>query len=138
MLGIFIYRGAIRLDLAVFFKWTGVALIFIAAGVLAYGVHDLQDPVEVVDRRPRLDLGDDRQAPIAEQTAERFDADINVTRNGETVGGTSIMGLMMLSAGIGTSISANGLGAAAFPARSAAGSTSRDVTASCVLSGDQA
>jgi len=38
------------------------------------------------------------------QTAERFDADINVTRNGETVGGTSIMGLMMLSAGIGTSI----------------------------------
>ncbi|MBX9646403.1 MAG: HPr family phosphocarrier protein [Xanthobacteraceae bacterium] len=38
------------------------------------------------------------------QTAERFKADITVTRNGESVGGTSIMGLMMLSAGIGTSI----------------------------------
>jgi phosphocarrier protein len=38
------------------------------------------------------------------QTAEKFDAEITVTRNGETVGGTSIMGLMMLSAGIGTSI----------------------------------
>ncbi len=38
------------------------------------------------------------------QMAERFDADLTVTRNGETVGGTSIMGLMMLSAGIGTSI----------------------------------
>jgi phosphocarrier protein HPr len=38
------------------------------------------------------------------QTAERFNADITVTRNGESVGGTSIMGLMMLSAGIGTSI----------------------------------
>jgi phosphocarrier protein HPr len=38
------------------------------------------------------------------QMAERFDADLKVTRNGETVGGTSIMGLMMLSAGIGTSI----------------------------------
>jgi phosphocarrier protein len=38
------------------------------------------------------------------QTAERFDAEITVTRNGESVGGTSIMGLMMLSAGIGTSI----------------------------------
>ena len=38
------------------------------------------------------------------QTVERFDAEVTVTRNGESVGGTSIMGLMMLSAGIGTSI----------------------------------
>jgi phosphocarrier protein len=33
-----------------------------------------------------------------------------VTRNGETVGGTSIMGLMMLSAGIGTSITVSAVG----------------------------
>ncbi|WP_398464604.1 HPr family phosphocarrier protein [Tardiphaga sp.] len=38
------------------------------------------------------------------QMVEKFSADITVTRNGETVGGTSIMGLMMLAAGIGTSI----------------------------------
>jgi phosphocarrier protein len=38
------------------------------------------------------------------QMVEQFDADISVTRNGETVGGTSIMGLMMLAAGIGTTI----------------------------------
>jgi phosphocarrier protein HPr len=38
------------------------------------------------------------------QMVERFSADVTVTRNGETVGGTSIMGLMMLSAGPGTSI----------------------------------
>jgi phosphocarrier protein len=38
------------------------------------------------------------------QMVERFQADVSVTRNGETVGGTSIMGLMMLAAGIGTSI----------------------------------
>ena len=38
------------------------------------------------------------------QTAERFDATVTVTRGSETVGGTSIMGLMMLAAGIGTSI----------------------------------
>jgi phosphocarrier protein HPr len=38
------------------------------------------------------------------QTVERFDAEIWVTKGGETVGGTSIMGLMMLSAGPGTSI----------------------------------
>jgi phosphocarrier protein HPr len=38
------------------------------------------------------------------QTVERFDAEVWVTRGSETVGGTSIMGLMMLSAGPGTSI----------------------------------
>lgn len=38
------------------------------------------------------------------QMVEQFDAEISVTRNGETVGGTSIMGLMMLAAGIGTTI----------------------------------
>lgn len=36
------------------------------------------------------------------QTAERFDANIVVRRGNETVGGTSIMGLMMLAAGPGT------------------------------------
>ena len=35
------------------------------------------------------------------QTVEKFDADVRVTRCGETVGGTSIMGLMMLAAGPG-------------------------------------
>lgn len=38
------------------------------------------------------------------QLVERFNAEVSVTRNGETVGGTSIMGLMMLSAGPGTCI----------------------------------
>ena len=38
------------------------------------------------------------------QTVEQFDADVKVTRAGETVGGDSIMGLMMLSAAPGTSI----------------------------------
>ena len=38
------------------------------------------------------------------QTVEKFDADVRVTRGAETVGGTSIMGLMMLAAGPGTTI----------------------------------
>lgn len=42
-LGWLLYRGAVRLHLGNFFKVTGIALIVIAAGVLAYGVHDLQE-----------------------------------------------------------------------------------------------
>jgi phosphocarrier protein HPr len=38
------------------------------------------------------------------QMVERFNAEVWVTKGAETVGGTSIMGLMMLSAGPGTSI----------------------------------
>ena len=38
------------------------------------------------------------------QMVERFNAEIWVTRGRETVGGTSIMGLMMLAAGPGTSV----------------------------------
>jgi len=38
------------------------------------------------------------------QMVERFEADVWVTKGSETVGGTSIMGLMMLSAGPGSSI----------------------------------
>jgi phosphocarrier protein HPr len=38
------------------------------------------------------------------QTVERFSAEVCVTRGGEAVGGASIMGLMMLAAGPGTTI----------------------------------
>ena len=44
------------------------------------------------------------------QTVERFDATVKVTRAGETVGGNSIMGLMMLSAAPGTSITVEASG----------------------------
>ena len=45
------------------------------------------------------------------QMVERFNAEVWVTRGNETVGGTSIMGLMMLAAGIGTSITVTASGA---------------------------
>ncbi len=44
------------------------------------------------------------------QCAEEFDADIRVTRCGETVGGTSIMGILTLGAAIGTTITVSATG----------------------------
>jgi phosphocarrier protein len=38
------------------------------------------------------------------RTVECFDAEVSVTRDGVTVGGCSIMGLMMLAAGPGSTI----------------------------------
>jgi high-affinity iron transporter len=43
MLGLFINKGSLKINLGKFFSWTGTLLVFVAAGVLAYGVHDLQE-----------------------------------------------------------------------------------------------
>ena len=54
------------------------------------------------------------------QLVERFNAEVWVTRGGETVGGTSIMGLMMLAAGPGTTITVAAAGPEAEAALAAA------------------
>ena len=43
VLGVAINRGSRRLNLRAFFNVTGVLLIFIAAGLLARGIHELQE-----------------------------------------------------------------------------------------------
>ena len=47
------------------------------------------------------------------QLVEKYDAKVSVSRNGESAGGDSIMGLMMLAAGIGTMITVSATGAQA-------------------------
>ena len=40
LLGYGFYHGSRRINLASFFKWTGVGLVFIAAGLLSHAVHE--------------------------------------------------------------------------------------------------
>ncbi len=50
------------------------------------------------------------------QCVDRFEAEVSVLKDGQSVSGTSIMGLMMLAAGIGSSIEVRAVGADAIAA----------------------
>ena len=43
VMGYLIYRGVLKFNLGTFFKYTGAFLIVVAAGIFAYGVHELQE-----------------------------------------------------------------------------------------------
>lgn len=43
LLGVLIYKGGIRLNLRTFFKVTGILILVVAAGLFAYGIHELQE-----------------------------------------------------------------------------------------------
>lgn len=59
ILGYGIYRGSLRISFGTFFKWTSVFLVLFAAGMIAYGIHELQEagllligPLEVWNINP--------------------------------------------------------------------------------------
>ena len=61
ILGVGIYKGSLRISISVLFKWTSIFLILFAAGMVAYGVHELQEagllligPIEVWNINPPL------------------------------------------------------------------------------------
>ena len=64
---------------------------------------DSQHPEAIVTVRNRKGLHARASAQFV-KCAEKFDAKISVTREGQTVVGTSILGLMMLAAGPGTTL----------------------------------
>lgn len=43
VIGWLIYNGAARINLSIFFNITGLLLIFVAAGIVSYGIGDLQE-----------------------------------------------------------------------------------------------
>ena len=61
ILGIGIYKGSLRISIGALFKWTSIFLILFAAGMIAYGIHELQEagllligPIEVWNINPPL------------------------------------------------------------------------------------
>ena len=66
-------------------------------------IKDSRRPEAIVTIRNRKGLHARASAKFV-KCAEGFDATVRVTRDGQTVGGTSIMGLMMLAAGPGSKI----------------------------------
>jgi high-affinity iron transporter len=43
VLGVFVYRAGSKVNLRTFFRWTGVLLIFFAAGLVGKAVHELRE-----------------------------------------------------------------------------------------------
>lgn len=47
LIGWGIFRGSRAVDLRKFFRWTGIALVFIAAGLLSHAVHEFIEVAEI-------------------------------------------------------------------------------------------
>ena len=88
--------------------------------------QDVDEEGQPCPPAPTLEGGESREMKIVNrkglharatakfvQCVDRFDAEISVTRCGETVGGDSIMGILTLGAGLGSTITVSARGAQA-------------------------
>ena len=78
ILGFFMYKGAVRLNLTALFTWTGALLVIVAGGILRYAIHEFQE------------VG---WLPGMENTA----IDVSATIDPDGVAGTLLRGLLSLS-----------------------------------------
>lgn len=78
ILGFFMYKGAVRLNLTALFTWTGALLVIVAGGILRYAIHEFQE----VGWLPGMD-----------NTA----IDVSATIDPDGVAGTLLRGLLSLS-----------------------------------------
>ncbi|WP_075216535.1 HPr family phosphocarrier protein [Mongoliimonas terrestris] len=83
--------------------------------------HELQDDASLVRDLPIINRKGLHARASAKfvQCVESFDAEVTVSKDGHGVSGTSIMGLMMLAAGIGSTIQVSATGPEAEAALSA-------------------
>ncbi len=59
IVGVLIYQGSLKMKLSSFFKWSSVFLVLFAAGMVAYGIHEIQEagllligPLEIWNLNP--------------------------------------------------------------------------------------
>jgi phosphocarrier protein HPr len=69
--------------------------------IAAAGIYQCLAEVTIMNKRGLHA----RASAVFVKAAEKFDADVSVTKDGQTVSGSSIMGLLMLGAGCGSTIS---------------------------------
>lgn len=78
VLGFFMYKGAVRLNLTALFTWTGALLVIVAGGILRYAIHEFQE----VGWLPGMD---------------NIAIDVSGTISPDGVAGTLLRGLLSLS-----------------------------------------
>jgi high-affinity iron transporter len=80
VMGYFFYKGVLKINLGKFFRYTGIILIVVAAGVLSYGVHDLQE-AGILPGLYNLAFDVSNQVPVSSWYGTLLKGTVNFTPN---------------------------------------------------------